>query len=133
MQQWWKDEGSTCSNAWSGIINPAADEIQNIQFPHKGSSTRRARNQGARLGVDSEVRAIQDECFSANDMADASEESFVSVERPGFPFPDPPRLDPPRPWEICSTLRTKEECESEDWCRWEKFEFEGVVFGGSCW
>jgi len=126
MRQWWKDEGSTCSNARSGIINPAANEIKNRQFPNKGSSTRRARNQGARLGVDSEVRAIQDDCFSANDM-EANEASFVSVERPFRP------PDPPRPWEICSTLRTKEECESEVWCRWEKFEFEGVVFGGSCW
>ena len=68
MQQWWKDEGSTCSNAWSGIINPAANEIKNSQFPNKGSSNTRARNQSAQLGVDSEVRAIQEECFSANDM-----------------------------------------------------------------
>jgi len=131
LQQWWKDEGSTCSNAWSGIINPAANEIKNDQFPNKGSSTRRARNQGARLGVDSEVRAIQEECFSAKDMDDveeANEASFVSVERSGFPFPDPHR-----PWEICYTLRTKEECESEDWCTWEEFEFEGVALGGSCY
>ena len=68
MQQWWEDGGSTCSNAWSGIINPAANEIKNSQFPNKGSSNTRARNQSAQLGVDSEVRAIQEECFSANDM-----------------------------------------------------------------
>jgi len=137
LQQWWKDEGSTCSNAWSGIINPVGNEIKNSQFPNKGSSTRRARNQGARLGVDSEVRAIQEECFSAKDMDDAeeaNEASFVSVERSGFPFPDPPPFpDRPRPWEICYTLRTKEECESEDWCTWKEFEFEGVAVGGSCW
>ena len=131
MQQWWKDEGSTCSNAWSGIINPVANEIKNSQFPNKGSSTRRARNQGARLGVDSEARSIQEKCFSANadmDAEEANEASFVSVERPGFPFPDPPR-----PWEICHTLRTKEECESEDWCTWEEFEFNGVALTGSCY
>ena len=82
MQQWWKNEGSTCSNAWSGIINPAANEIKNSQFPNKGSSNTRTCNQRARLGVDSEVRAIQDECFSANDMsmAEADEASFVATD-----------------------------------------------------
>lgn len=80
MQQWWKDEGSTCANAWSGIINPAANEIKNGQFPNKGSSNTRARNQSAQLGVDSEVRAIQDKCFSANNMAEADETSFVATD-----------------------------------------------------
>ena len=114
MHRWWKEEGSTCSNAWSGIINPAANEIKNRQFPsNKGSSTRRARNQGARLGIDSEVRNIQDECFSDNDMADADEASFISVESDFHDI-----LDPPRPWEICSTLRTQEECERTKYCSW---------------
>ena len=66
MQQWYKDEGDTCANAWSGIINPAANEIKNSQFPMRGSRTTRAFNQNARAGIDHEVKAIQEKCFSAN-------------------------------------------------------------------
>ena len=66
MQQWYKDEGNTCANAWSGIINPAANEIKNSQFPMRGSRTTRAFNQNARAGIDHEVKAIQEKCFSAN-------------------------------------------------------------------
>ena len=80
MQQWYKDEGNTCANAWSGIINPAANEIKNSQFPMRGSRTTRAFNQNARAGIDHEVKAIQEKCFSANDMdmMAANEASFVA-------------------------------------------------------
>jgi len=80
MQQWYKDEGNTCANAWSGIINPAANEIKNSQFPMRGSRTTRAFNQNARAGIDHEVKSIQEKCFSANDMdmAAAEEASFVA-------------------------------------------------------
>jgi len=78
MQQWYKDEGNTCANAWSGIINPAANEIKNSQFPMRGSRTTRAFNQNARAGIDHQVKAIQEKCFSANDMAAAKEASFVA-------------------------------------------------------
>ena len=79
MQQWYKDEGDTCANAWSGIINPAANEIKNSQFPMRGSRSTRAFNQNARAGIDHEVKAIQEKCFSANemDMVEANEASFV--------------------------------------------------------
>ena len=78
MQQWYKDEGNTCANAWSGIINPAADEIKNSQFPMRGSRSTRAFNQNARAGIDHEVKTIQEKCFSANEMAVAEEASFVA-------------------------------------------------------
>jgi len=78
MQQWYKDEGNTCANAWSGIINPAANEIKNSQFPMRGSRTTRAFNQNARAGIDHEVKSIQEKCFSANEMAAANEASFVA-------------------------------------------------------
>ena len=78
LQQWYKDEGNTCANAWSGIINPAANEIKNSQFPMRGSRSTRAFNQNARAGIDHEVQAIQEKCFSANEMAIAEEASFVA-------------------------------------------------------
>jgi len=65
MRQWWVTEGeSDCSNAWSGIINPVANDLKNKMFPNSGSSSTRAFNQAGRNGVDSEVAKIQDECFS---------------------------------------------------------------------
>lgn len=65
MRQWWETEGETdCSNAWSGIINPVANDLKNKMFPNSGSSSTRAYNQAARNGVDSAVAKIQDECFS---------------------------------------------------------------------
>jgi len=78
MQQWYKDEGNTCASAWSGIINPAANEIKNSQFPMRGSRSTRAFNQNARAGIDHEVKAIQEKCFSANEMAATNEASFVA-------------------------------------------------------
>ena len=83
MQQWYKDEGNTCANAWSGIINPAANEIKNSQFPMRGSRSTRAFNQNARAGIDHEVKTIQEKCFSANEMAAAEEASFVASSGSG--------------------------------------------------
>ena len=98
MQQWWEDGGSTCSNAWSGIINPAANEIKNSQFPNKGSSNTRARNQSAQLGVDSEVRAIQDECFSAD--ADEFIAAPAPIELDPLSKPTPKLVAAPAPIEL---------------------------------
>jgi len=86
MQQWYKDEGNTCANAWSGIINPAANEIKNSQFPMRGSRSTRAFNQNARAGIDHEVKTIQEKCFSANEMnmAAANEETSFVAFRPCF-------------------------------------------------
>ena len=64
MRQWWETEGeSDCSNAWSGIINPVAEDLKRKMFPNSGSSSTRAYNQAAHSGIDSEVAKIQDECF----------------------------------------------------------------------
>lgn len=62
MQKWWADNGSDCDNAW-GLRN-RAETFKDDMFPDRGNPTVRARNQGARLGVDAEVKSIQDKCFS---------------------------------------------------------------------
>ena len=62
MQKWWSDKGSDCYNAW-GLRN-RAETFKDDMFPDRGNPTVRARNQGARLGVDAEVKSIQDKCFS---------------------------------------------------------------------
>jgi len=62
MQKWWADKGSDCDNAW-GLRN-RAETFKDDMFPDRGNPTVRARNQGARLGVDAEVKSIQDKCFS---------------------------------------------------------------------
>ena len=86
MQQWYKDKGNTCANAWSGIINPAANEIKNSQFPMRGSRSTRAFNQNARAGIDHQVKAIQEMCFSTNEMdmmsTEEAEASFVTFKYP---------------------------------------------------
>ena len=64
MREWWETEGeSDCNNAWSGIINPVANDLKRKMFPNSGSSSTRAYNQAAHSGIDSEVAKIQDECF----------------------------------------------------------------------
>ena len=62
MQKWWADRGSDCDNAW-GLRN-RAETFKDDMFPDRGNPTARARNQGARLGVDVEVKSIQDKSFS---------------------------------------------------------------------
>ena len=66
MQKWWADKGSDCDNAW-GLRN-RAETFKDDMFPDRGNPTVRARNQGARLGVDAEVKSIQDKCFSYDAM-----------------------------------------------------------------